>query len=176
MVAADEEKAWILRSRNGDREAFAALVRAYQKMIFSLCYRMTGSLDEAEDLVQDTFIQAYQRLDTFRAEARFSSWLYRIATNLCLNWRSRRARRDRVYEQWEPPAPAAVDPDLAQHVQAALLKLPAKQRAAVVLTVYEGLSHAEAARALRCTEATISWRIFAARRRLKKWLEPFAKS
>lgn len=176
MVATDEEKDLVIRSRNGDREAFELLVRTYQRMIHALCYRMTGSLDEAEDLVQETFLQAYQHLEGFRAESRFSSWLYRIATNHCLNWRSRQARRRRAYEQWEPPQSVPAKHQLSELVQESLMKLPAKQRAALVLTVYQGMNHAEAARALRCSEATTSWRVFAARRKLKRWLTPCLKS
>jgi RNA polymerase sigma-70 factor, ECF subfamily len=180
VEVSDEEQSWIARSRNGDQQAFEALVQRYQKMIFALAYRMTGSLAEAEDLAQDTFVAAFQQLDSFRGESKFSSWLYRIATNRCLNWRQREARRERAYESWgrEREVASAAAPHteaLAVHVQQALLKLDEKQRAAVVLTAYEGLNHAEAARVLGCSETTVSWRLFAARRKLKKWLAPWAK-
>ena len=177
MVATDDEREIILRSRKGDREAFDVLIRMYQRMIHSLCYRMTGSLDDADDLVQETFIQAYRHLDNFRAEARFSSWLYRIAINRCLNWRARQKRRERAHEQWEPETDALpAENDLTRQVQATLEKLPAKQRAAVVLTTYEGMNHAEAARILGCSEVTVSWRVFAARQKLKRWLAPHVRN
>ena len=96
----DEEQSWITRSREGDQQAVEALVLRYQKMIFALAYRMTGSLADAEDLTQETFIAAFNRLDSFRGESKFSSWLYRIATNRCLNWRQRAARRERDDENW----------------------------------------------------------------------------
>ena len=168
------------RSREGDQQAFEALVLRYQKMIFALTYRMTGSMTEAEDLTQETFIAAFQQLDSFRGEAKFSSWLYRIATNRCLNWRQRDARRGRAYENWgrDREAAAITEPHadaISVRVQQALLKLDDKQRAAIVLTAYEGMNHAEAARVLGCSETTVSWRIFAARRKLKKWLAPLAK-
>lgn len=175
MVATDEERDWIVRSRNGDRDAFESLVRAHQKMIYALCYRMTGSRDEADDLVQETFIQAYQHLDDFRSESKFSSWLYRIAMNHCLNWRGREVRRARAYSEWEPHAKSHSEHALSSQVQEALMKLPAKQRGAIVLTTYDGMSHAEAARALGCGEVTVSWRIFAARKKLKRWLSPHVK-
>ena len=142
-------------------------------MIYSLCYRMSGSLADAEDLAQETFIHAYQHLDGFRAEARFSSWLYRIAVNLCLNWQKRRSRLDQLHREWseQDREPAAGDAGRAQQIQEALLKLPPKQRAAVVLTAYDGLSHAEAAAALGCSETTVSWRLFAARAKLKRLLQ-----
>ena len=149
-------------------------------MIFALTYRMTGSQAEAEDLTQETFIAAFQQLGSFRGESKFSSWLYRIATNRCLNWRQRDARRGRAYENWgrERASDSHIEPHadaISAQVQQALLKLDDKQRAAIVLTTYEGMNHAEAARVLGCSETTVSWRIFAARRKLKKWLAPLAK-
>jgi len=177
MVAADNDWARILESRNGDSEAFEQLVREHQRMIYSLCYRMTGSAAEAEDLAQETFIHAHRHLGGFRAEARFSSWLYRIALNLCLNWKKRTQRQDRLHEKWAEQAEDASGPETggeAQRVQQALLKLPAKQRAAIVLTLYDGLSHAEAAQALTCSETTISWRVFAARGKLRRMLKDLA--
>jgi RNA polymerase sigma-70 factor (ECF subfamily) len=141
-------------------------------MIHSLCYRMTGSLEDAEDLAQETFVHAYQHFDGFRAEARVSSWLYRIAVNQCLNWRKRTQRLARQRKDWSEQAggPAAAEAPLACQVREALLSLDPKQRAAVVLTTYDGLTHAEAARALGCSETTVSWRLFAARRKLKRLL------
>jgi RNA polymerase sigma-70 factor (ECF subfamily) len=173
MLVADDDWNRIVESRNGDGNAFELLVREHQSMIYSLCYRMTGSPTEAEDLTQETFIQAHRNLGGFRAESRFSSWLYRIALNLCLNWQKRKQRQDRLHQQWAEQAaePPAEDPGHAARIQAALLKLHPKQRAAIVLTVYEGLSHAEAARALNCAEATVSWRVFAARAKLKRLLK-----
>jgi RNA polymerase sigma-70 factor (ECF subfamily) len=176
----DEEQSWIARSREGDQQAFAALIQRYQKMIFALTYRMTGSQADAEDLTQESFIAAFRQFDSFRGDSKFSSWLYRIATNRCLNWRQRDARRERAYENWgrEQEIASTVEPKaeaVSAQVQQALLKLDDKQRAAIVLTTYEGMNHAEAARVLGCSETTVSWRVFAARRKLKKWLAPLAK-
>jgi RNA polymerase sigma-70 factor (ECF subfamily) len=178
MGDTDEEKVWVLQSRNGDPAAFESLVRAHQRMIHSLTFRMTGSLADAEDLAQETFIRAYRQLDSYQGTAKFSSWLYRIAVNACLNWRKREARREQVHTKWAASgaAPQTVtnaltdNDELSQSVQAALMKLPPKQRAAIVLTVYDGHNHAKAAQILGCSETTVSWRVFAARRKLKRWL------
>jgi RNA polymerase sigma-70 factor (ECF subfamily) len=174
MAELDQEIDWIRRSQRGDHEAFEEIVRQYQRMIHALTYRMTGSLADAEDLAQEVFIRAYQRIGNFRGEARFSSWLYRVATNACLNWRKAAARRDRLHDDWAAEAPplasSAADDETSARIQDALLKLKPKQRAAVVLTLCEGQSHAEAARALGCSETTVSWRVFMAKRRLKKML------
>jgi RNA polymerase sigma-70 factor (ECF subfamily) len=173
MAAMDDENARIARSRNGDHAVFESLIEEHQHMIHSLCYRMTGSMADAEDLAQETFIQAYRHLSNFRAEARFSSWLYRIAMNQCLNWRKRRSRENQLHKDWieQAQTEAAGESSAAQPIQNALLKLHPKQRAAILLTVYDGLSHAEAAKILGCSETTISWRLFAARAKLKRWLK-----
>ena len=172
MAATDNDKGWIDRSLHGDQEAFEALVAKYQHMIHALTFRMTGSRADAEDLAQETFIQAHQRLASYRAEARFSSWLYQIALNHCLNWKNRNHRRERLQENWRQETEASPTPDdaLALEVQDALMRLHPKQRAAVALTLYDGLNHAEAARILGCSETTVSWRLFTARAKLKRLL------
>ena len=177
MAATDDDRRRIVESQNGDHGAFEALIRDHQRMIQSLCYRMSGSLADAEDLAQETFIHAYQHLDGFRAEARFSSWLYRIAVNQCLNWQKRRQRLDQLHKEWSEQArePSGADTGRFQQIQEALLKLPPKQRAAVILTAYDGLTHAEAAAALGCSETTVSWRLFAARGKLKRLLKDYVK-
>lgn len=172
MADTEEELGWVRASQSGDPTAFARLVGRHQRMIHALAYRMTGSLAEAEDLAQESFIAAWDQLGGFRGEASFSSWLYRIAMNRCLNWRARASRREVIHREWseqrETHAPG--DGQLAQHVQAALLKLAPAQRAAIALTVYDGLNHAAAARVLGCAETTVSWRVFMARRKLKQLL------
>ena len=172
MERRDEELGWIRRSREGDLAAFEELIRRYQQMIHALTFRMTGSMSDAEDLAQEVFIQAFRKLDGFRGDSQFSTWLYRIGINTCLNWRKSQHRRARMHEEWanQPRAGTEANTDLAARVQEALLALPPKQRAAVILTTYEGLNHAEAARALGCSETTVSWRVFTARKKLKRLL------
>jgi RNA polymerase sigma-70 factor (ECF subfamily) len=176
---ADDEPDCIERCRRGDPAAFASLVRSHQRMIHALAYRMTGSLADAEDLAQEAFVRAFDQLPAFRGDAKFSTWLYRIALHTCLNWRQREARRSQLHVAWAsvsaaegfaPEAGGEGDSATSHLVQSALLRLPAKQRAAIVLTVFDGLNHADAARALGCSEATVSWRVFAARTKLKRWL------
>ena len=172
MVASDDEQHRIGLSQKGDHDAFESLIIEHQKMIHSLCYRMTGSVADSEDLAQETFIHAFQNLHAFRSEAKFSSWLYRIALNRCLNWRKAGARRAALHKTWsEQPMESSSPTGRDQQIQEALMKLDPKQRAAVVLTTYDGLNHAEAARVLDCSETTVSWRIFAARRKLKRLLK-----
>ena len=177
MAGSDDESKLIEQSLSGDSEAYAALVSQHQKMIRAMTFRMTGSLDDAEDLAQDTFLRAYRQLGSFGGGSKFSTWLCKIAINLSLDWRRRESRREDIHSKWAADVVSGGSPDdgfpdeLSRRVQGALNRLPAKQRAAIVLTIYENQSHAEAAQTLGCTEATISWRVFAARQKLKLLLK-----
>jgi len=179
MTELDEESVWVARSRDGDPDAFADLVRTHQRMIHHLAFRMTGSLAEADDLAQETFVRAYRRISDFQSNAKFSSWLYRIALNLCLDWREREHRRYQANLAWAAQtadlAPTLHADETSELVQAALLRLPPKQRAVIILTVYDHLSHAEAASIVGCAEATVSWRVFVARRSLAKMLHHLSR-
>jgi RNA polymerase sigma-70 factor, ECF subfamily len=175
---ADADKDLVLQSQNGSVAAFEMLIRNHQTMIHALTFRMTGSFADAEDLAQETFIRAYEQINRFNGGAKFSTWLYSIAVHACLNWRRNEARRfqahtncaEEIFTQQTGAAISTARNEMAQQAQAALMKLTAKQRAAIVLTIYDGLNHAEAAKVLRCSETTISWRVFVARRKLKNWL------
>jgi RNA polymerase sigma-70 factor (ECF subfamily) len=177
MAGSEHESKLIEQSLSGDPEAYAALVTEHQKMVRAVTFRMTGSLDDAEELAQDAFLRAYRQLGSFSGGSKFSTWVCKIAINLSLDWRRRESRRDVVHSTWaadaisEDQKPDEFPDALSLQVQQALDRLPAKQRAAMVLTVYENQSHAEAARTLGCTEATISWRVFSARQKLKRWLK-----
>lgn len=134
-------------------------------------------MDDAEDLAQETFVRAFRSIGNYRADCKFSTWVYRIAINVCLTWRQREHLRVETNRQWvndttaeESDTRTDLSDQLDGRLQTALLKLPAKQRAAVMLTMYDGLSHAEAADILNCSETTISWRVFAAKRKLKRLL------
>jgi RNA polymerase sigma-70 factor (ECF subfamily) len=173
---ADADNDLVLQSQNGSVAAFETLIRNHQTMIHALTFRMTGSSADAEDLAQETFISAHEQINHFKGGAKFSTWLYSIAVHACLNWRRNEARRFQTQancakEMLTQQTDADNLPnEMARQAQAALMKLPAKQRAAIVLVIYDGLNHAEAAKVLRCSETTVSWRIFAAKRKLKCWL------
>ena len=177
MAGSDDESKLVEQSLAGDPEAYAALVNQHQQMIRAMTFRMTGSLDDAEDLAQDAFLRAYQQLAAFNARSKFSTWLCQIAINLSLDWRRRENRREDIHSKWaaevvsESSSGAGFPDELSRQVQAALNRLPVKQRAAIILTIYENQSHAEAAKTLGCAEVTISWRVFAARQKLKRLLK-----
>lgn len=173
---ADADYDLVLRCQNGDAAAFETLVRNHQQMIHALTFQMTGSVADAKDLAQETFIRAYEQIGKFNGRAKFGTWLYSIAVHACLNWRRSEARRFQAHyncaeETFAGSSSGEICADeMAQHAQEALMKLPAKQRAAIVLTIYDGLNHAEAAKILRCSETTVSWRVFVAKRKLKQLL------
>jgi RNA polymerase sigma-70 factor (ECF subfamily) len=177
MAASDDESKLIASSLSGDPEAYAALVRQHQKMIRAVTFRMTGSPDDAGELAQDAFLRAYQQLGSFNGASKFPTWLCRIAINLSLDWHRRQSRRAGADSKWAAWVACESNPgggfpdELSRRVQEALNRLPAKQRAAIVLTIFENQSHAEAAKTPGCAEATLSWRVFAARQKLKRLLK-----
>lgn len=181
---ADADDDLVLQCQKGNALAFETLVRNHQQMVHALTFRMTGTAADAEDLAQEAFIRAFGQIHSFNGGAKFSTWLYSIAVHACLNWRRDEARRFQAYEKCAEEASSSFQHSnisttgdgMAQLAQAAMMKLPAKQRAAVVLTIYDGLNHAEAAKILRCSETTISWRVFAAKRKLKRLLSLNGKS
>jgi len=174
-AATNDESKLIEASLSGDPEAYAALVRQYQKMIRAVTFRMTGSADDAEELAQDAFLRAYLQLGSFNGRSKFSTWLCKIAINLSLDWRRRESRRGEIHSKWAAETagnPGNGFPDeLSRRVQAALDRLPPKQRAAIVLTIYENQSHDEAAKTLGCATTAVAWRVFAARNKLKRMLK-----
>jgi RNA polymerase sigma-70 factor (ECF subfamily) len=177
MAGTDDEPKLIEQSLAGDPEAYAALVNRHQHMVRAVAFRMTGSFDDSEELAQEAFLRAYRQLGSFEGGAKFSTWLCKIVINLSLDWRRRESRRAVIHATWAAEAMSEQAPDggfpdeLSRRVQAALDRLPVKQRAALVLTLYENQSHAEAAKTLGCAEATVSWRVFAARQKLKRLLK-----
>ncbi len=171
MVETAEEQRLVRASQDGDAAAFESLVRQYQKMIHALAFRMSGSWADAQDRAQETFIHAYQQLGSFRGDSQFSSWLYRIAINQCLNAKKRVQRNSKLSDEWKSRQDETGESaDTSARVQEALLQLNEKQRAAVVLTTYEGHNHREAAKIMGCSETTVSWYLFTARAKLKSSL------
>jgi RNA polymerase sigma-70 factor (ECF subfamily) len=133
MAGSDDESKLIDQSLSGDPEAYAALVNQHQKMIRAVTFRMTGSLDDAEELAQDAFLRAYQQLGSFGGGSKFSTWLCRIAINLSVDWRRRESRRDDIHSKWAADAicennPGSGFPDeLSRRVLASTLTLKASE-------------------------------------------------
>ena len=157
MTWTDEEL--VARSKTGDTESFNQLVKRWERPIFALAYRTLGREEDARDVTQETFLRAFRALGGFKGDAKFSSWLYRIALNLCRDWmrKDRRAPLVPVPEGVEVEQLAAerqptdtvedlaARAELSRGVAAAMEKLPAEQRQAIILKEYHGLTFQEIA-------------------------------
>lgn len=159
-------------------EAFEALVRQHREAIYRVAIRMTHRHEDADDLVQETFLRAYASFRRFRGEASTVTWLYRIVTNLALNLLRRRSRFQRAAalfrRDWEAVAPPSVEQDETRRaVQVALETLPPPQRIVVVLFDVEGLSAAQIAEILDIPEGTVRSRLHHARRHLRRQLSSY---
>lgn len=164
------EADWIRLAQDGDGAAFEALFHAYYPMIFSLAYHMIGRHHDAEEIVQEAFIKAARALPRFRGDSSFKTWLYRIAMNTAADFRRKHRDTAELDENMaDTPSGSAKHP-LAEGLRLALDGLSGLQRQAIVLTYFDGMNHAEAAAVMSCAETTVSWRIFSARRKLKKIL------
>jgi len=184
----DPDAALMDAFRRGDESAFEQLVGRHRDRVYRLACRYLGDATAAEDLAQEAFLRVYRARTTWRPEAKFSTWLYRVTANACLNeLRARRARR--AVEATAPAAPgdgpapeaadaAAVDPreaaqraETAARVRAAVAGLPDDQRMAVILSKYEGLSYRELADAMERSVPAVKSLLVRARENLRKSLE-----
>ena len=177
----------MLRAQRGDAAAFEDLVRRHQRGVINLVYRYLGRADLAEDGAQDVFVRIYQARASYRPEAKFTTWLYRIAVNYCLNEIRDRARQkaesltqeDGDRELRDPagrtPTELLRKEELREAVMRALEKLPANQRLAVLLYRYQGMSYREIAESLDVTEKAVKSLIARAKENLKdllkRWVE-----
>lgn len=166
----EDEADCIRRAQNGDGAAFETLFHTYYSMIFALSYNMTGRHHDAEEVVQEAFIKAARALPRFRRDSSFKTWLYRIAMNTGADFRRKRRDDIELDESLAAPRPEMEQHPLGEALRLALDSLSIGQRQAIVLTYFDGLNHAETASILRCAETTVSWRVFTAKRKLRKIL------
>ena len=151
----------------GDPHAFGQLVRRHQDRLWAVALRTLGDREEAADALQDALISAYRSADRFRGESAVTTWLHRIVVNACLDRIRRRAARPTVPLVETTPVPVpVVDSDTVLDVRAALQRLPADQRAALVLVEVQGYSVAEAAAILGIPDGTVKSRCARGRARL----------
>jgi RNA polymerase sigma-70 factor (ECF subfamily) len=164
-------------ARQGDQAAFGELVVRYERRVIRVIAQFVRDQDLAQDLAQETFLRAYQRLDQFDPARRFGPWLFRIGVNLTLDYLRKRKRRgwwslftDASADR--QPDPATADPrqdlDLKQEVAAVLERIPEKYRTVMVLRDLENFSTSEIAAILHRKEATIRWRLAEARQRFQE--------
>ena len=185
----------VLRCQEDDYDAFDEIVARYKDEIYTYIRRMISNRDDAEDLAQEVFVRAFASIKSFRRESNLRTWLYRIATNLCID----KYRRKGVEKQFvtsleredpedEEPNPIDIpdnkyDPErmyehseLQMEIQKALLKLPEKQRAVILLFDLEGMSYEEIAKVVDCPVGTVKSRLFNARLQLRKLLQPYLEA
>jgi RNA polymerase sigma-70 factor (ECF subfamily) len=184
----DSDTLAIARARDGDSEAFRALVERHGRSIFRVAHRMTGNPQDAEDVVQEAFLRAYRQLGRFEARANFGTWLHRIAVNCAIDLIRARPRRESVHEPEDLEAMSAdthaadtperlmFSAQIQARVLAAMDRLSPMERAAFVLRHFEGLSIDEISRALSLRTNATKHSIFRAVRKMRLALEPFVES
>lgn len=171
----DDDSGLVNRARAGELEAFDKLVLSYQGPLYGYLLRMCRNPAEAEEMAQETFVRAWLGLSGFRGNASFRTWLFRIATNLGINWMTRRRPLAALPESL--PAPARSEPDQtyrrklqSERLNQTLAALPAEQRSALLLSVYDGMSYAEIAAVTGKTVAAVNALIYRARLAVRKAL------
>ena len=172
LTITDEEL--VVRSRDGDVDSFNQLIKRWERPIYALAYRTLGREEDARDVCQETFFRAYRALKGFKGEAKFSSWLYRIALNLCRDWMRRQRRTPTVQMPEETDIAeltAAGGPvesietlvarrELGRAAERAMATLPEEQRTAIVLKEYHGLTFQEIADMQGCPLSTVKTRLY----------------
>lgn len=182
----EQEAAVIQSVLDGDVNAFETLVKEYEKNVYNLALRMTGNSEDAADMSQEAFIKAYNSLSSFRGDSKFSVWLYRIVSNVCLDYLRSRTRKPTVSLSTENDDGEEVELDIADESQSpellldrsltrdavrhGLAALPHDHREILLLREIQGLSYEEIAAALGLEAGTVKSRIFRARKKLCSFL------
>ena len=182
----EQEAQIVRRVLQGDVNAFEKLVTEYEKAVYAIALRMTGNAEDAADMTQETFIKAYNSLQSFRGDSKFSVWLYRIANNVCLDFLRSRSRKPTVSLSVEDDEGEETELDIADESQSpeqllergltrdavrrGLEALPPDYRQILLLREIQGLSYEEIADTLSIEVGTVKSRIFRARKRLCSFL------
>lgn len=175
----------VARSRGGDLDSFNQLILRWERPIFALAYRVIGREEDARDVCQETFLRAFRALPGFKGQAKFSSWVYRIALNLCRDWMRRQRRTPTVQmpEGADPeelaaeggPAESIEDlvarRELSAVVAEAMALLPEEQRTAIILKEYHGMTFQEIADLQGCPLSTVKTRLYQGLSVLRRHLE-----
>lgn len=174
----------VARINAGETGQFALIYQRYRARTFALAYGMTGHRDQAEDLAQEIFLRAYQRLPTFKGQAKFATWFYRLALNHCLNYCRHERSRKRPLTNGEPNLPKLIEVrtanethdtvlrrEIQQQIRMALLSLKPEMRLLLIMKDIEDLSYEEIAERLDCSTGTVGSRLNRARKLLARKLE-----
>ncbi len=186
----EDDEVLVRSTQKGDSAAFDILVERYRERLYATVYHMTANHEDANDLVQDTFIKAFKSLNSFRGQSSFYTWVYRIAVNRTINFIKRRKTRNQ-YSLDDLDSSIQTDPDLVEmmsHVtprrevgltelheklNEALQKLSESHRAVVTMHDVQGMTHADIAKVMRCSEGTVRSRLFYARQQLQGMLSDY---
>ena len=173
----------VAQARAGKQEAFRELVVRHSPLLFRLAYRMTGNEQDAEDVVQESFLRAYRRLRSFDQRATFRTWLYRIAANFALDLLRARQRRHATGDAEISIACGAPTPDritfsgeIRDRVEQAMEELSQSERVAFTLRHFEGMRIEDVSRALGCQPGAAKHSVFRAVQKLRRALEPLASA
>jgi len=189
---ASDERTLVRQAQGGDLAAYDELMRRHQERIYATLYHMTANHEDANDLVQESFIKAFQVLPSFKGDSSFFTWLYRIAVNKTINFLKQRQKRVHLSlndldlnAEHDPDLVALISEktprrdlnlaELQEKLNAALLKLSEEHRLAVTLHDVQGLSHEEISRIMDCNIGTVRSRLFYARQQLQALLSDYLK-
>ncbi len=179
------EKVLLARAKKGEIAAFESLMTAYENRVYTLALRSTGSEQDAADITQEVFLRAWKNLDSFRGDSSLSTWLYRVTSNICVDFARKRAAEGGIasIDDAESPAASIADPsraiqpeqavenqELREELQYALAQLSDEHRKVVLLRDVAGLSYTEIARTLGLEDGTVKSRLARARNFLRKIL------
>lgn len=188
----------VARARTGDLEAFQSLYRRYERRVYSAAYALTGNRADAEDIVQEGFIKAFRRLDSFKGQSSFYTWLYRIIANYAVDYsRKRYRKRERpmgqssysdhglslehdseengaipLFAKRNVPEDAMFESEMRKRLQQAIATLSPVHRAVIVMREIDGFSYDEISQTLGCSKGTVMSRLFHARQKLQEMLKP----
>jgi RNA polymerase sigma factor (sigma-70 family) len=172
----DTDEHLIRLAANDDEHSFELLVGRYQQAVFNTIYRYTGSSEDVQDLAQEIFLKVWRNAGKFKGKSKFSTWLYRITANHCINYRRKNRRRhislDELTASGKMPESLKVQPDWEQErrvrlVQKAVDELPERQRLALILAQFEGRSYKEIAEIMKVSLSSVESLIFRARSALR---------
>lgn len=187
VIMSHNEQLLLERAKAGDVAAFEKLIEVYQKKIFNLAYRMTGNFDDAGDMAQEALVRIFKSIANFKEQSSFSTWVYRITTNVCLD-ELRKKKNKKVYSLDEEihaedgeiqrqimsndplPDEIAEKEELKRIVNSAINSLPEEQKIVITLRDLQGLSYDEISEVLDCPVGTVKSRINRARQALKNVL------
>jgi RNA polymerase sigma-70 factor (ECF subfamily) len=190
----DPDAALMLRVKQGDSEAFAQLVDKYKQPVMNVVYRMLHDATEAEDIAQNVFIQVHKSASRYQVSSKFTTWLFTIARNLCLNELRRRSRHpadsmeaahpeneEQPWQQFEDkktfsPPETLLHGELERKIEQAVAELPENQRTAILLCRQDELSYEEIAKVLRCSVSATKSLIHRGRETLKEKLKPYLRT